>query len=153
VVQNEGRTRGDSGVDGDFKCLGVLKPVGVESLESVDVRAFDALNVIGGLMIMSSRLLLCSRRFFFCDASSAFVAETSQLISAFCDWMSYRWEGKLIGSLADDFLKGDPTFDRSFNLKLVALTVILSVFVVFLHCYFISESSGRLKQPNFFFGS
>ena len=114
-------------VDGDFKCLGVLKPVGVESLESVDVRAFDALNVIGGLMIMSSRLLLCRRRFFFCDASSAFVAETSQLLSAFCDWMSYRWEGKLIGSLADDFLKGDPTFDRSFNLKQVTLTVIASI--------------------------
>ena len=94
VVQNDGRTSGDSGADGDLRCdagdftdagdrdvFGVLN-VDVDGDFDVLVRV-GVLNVVGGLMMTSSRLLLWSRRFFFCDASSASsVASAASLLSA-----------------------------------------------------------------------
>ena len=94
VVQNDGRTSGDSGADGDLRCdAGDFSDAGdrdVFGVLNVDVDGdFDVLvrvgvlNVVGGLMMTSSRLLLWSRRFFFCDASSASsVASAVPLLSA-----------------------------------------------------------------------
>ena len=63
VVQNDGRTSGDSGADGDLRCdAGDRDDFGVRN---ADVKGdFDVLvlvgvlNVVGGLMMTSSRLLL-----------------------------------------------------------------------------------------------
>ncbi len=82
VVQNDGRTSGDSGADGDFRCLNVDGEFDVLNVDGdFDVLNVDGdfdvfsrvgvLNTVGGLMMTSSRLLLWIRRFFFCDASSA----------------------------------------------------------------------------------
>jgi hypothetical protein len=73
VVQNDGRTSGDSGADGDFRCLNVDGEFDVLNVDG-DFDVFSrvgVLNTVGGLMMTSSRLLLWIRRFFFCDASSA----------------------------------------------------------------------------------